>query len=134
MSYQVQVSRPVSQVIDVTETYQNKVEVTRTSGNTVTVSQSNANNIEVTAGTPTVVSVNNVKALVTAQAPVTASLVTLTAAGPQGPSFAGATFFNNTAIGNLNTGNAGAVLEWDGALFQPTQLLENDLQINGGAF
>jgi uncharacterized membrane protein len=134
MSYQIQVSRPVSQVIDVTETYQNKVEVTRTSGNTVTVSQSNANNIEVTAGTPTVVSVNNLKALVTAQAPVTASLVTLTAAGPQGPSFAGATFFNNTAIGNLNTGNAGAVLEWDGALFQPTQLLENDLQINGGAF
>ena len=134
MSYQIQVSRPVSQVIDVTETYQNKVEVTRTSGSTVTVSQSNANNIEVTAGTPTVVSVNNFKALVTTQAPVTASLVTLTAAGPQGPSFAGATFFNNTAIGNLNTGNAGAVLEWDGALFQPTQLLENDLQINGGAF
>ena len=134
MSYQIQVSRPVSQVIDVTETYQNKVEVTRTSGSTVTVSQSNANNIEVTAGTPTVVSINNVKALVTAQAPVTASLVTLTAAGPQGPSFAGATFFNNTAIGDLNTGNAGAVLEWDGALFQPTQLLENDLQINGGAF
>ena len=134
MSYQIQVSRPVSQVIDVTETYQNKVEVTRTSGSTVTVSQSNANNIEVTAGTPTVVSVNNLKALVTAQAPVTASLVTLTAAGPQGPSFAGATFFNNTAIGDLNTGNAGAVLEWDGALFQPTQLLENDLQINGGAF
>ena len=134
MSYQIQVSRPVSQVIDVTETYQNKVEVTRTSGSTVTVSQSNANNIEVTAGTPTIVSVNNVKALVTAQAPVTASLVTLTAAGPQGPSFAGATYFNNTGIGSLTSGNAGAVLEWDGALFQPTQLLENDLQINGGAF
>jgi uncharacterized membrane protein len=134
MSYQIQVSRPVSQVIDVTETYQNKVEVTRTSGNTVTVSQAIANSLVVTAGTSSIVSVSDVKALVTAQAPVTASLVTLTAAGPQGPSFAGATFFNNTAIGNLNTGNAGAVLEWDGALFQPTQLLENDLQINGGAF
>lgn len=134
MSYQIQVSRPVSQIIDVTQTYQNKVEVTKTSGNTITVSQSNANNLTVTAGTTTVVSVSEVKALVTAQAPVTTPLVTLTAAGPQGPSYAGSSFFNNNAIGNLNTGNTGAVLEWDGALFQPTQLLENNLHINGGAF
>lgn len=134
MSFQIQVSRPVSQVINVTETYQNKVEVTRTSGSTVSVSQSNANNLTVTAGTSTVVSVNDVRALVTAQAPVTTSMVTLTAAGPQGPSYAGSSFFNNNAIGSLTTGNAGAVLEWDGALFQPTQLLENNLHINGGAF
>jgi len=134
MSYQIQVSRPVSQVIDVTQTYQNSVEVTRTLGSIVSISQANANNLTVTAGTPTVVSVNDVRALITAQAPVTNAVVTLTAAGPQGPSFAGATYFNNTAIGSLNTGNAGAVLEWDGALFQPTQLLENDLTINGGSF
>ena len=134
MSNQVHVSRPVSQVIDVTETYQNKVEVTKTSGSTVTISQSNANNIEVTAGTPTVVAVNNLKALVSTQAPTTTSVVTLTAAGPQGPPFAGSSFLNQTAIANLDVGNQGAVLEWDGAIFQPTQLLENNLQINGGAF
>ena len=62
------------------------------------------------------------------------TIIEVTAPGPQGASFTGESYFNNTAIGNLNTGNAGAVLEWDGALFQPTQLLENDLQINGGAF
>ena len=62
------------------------------------------------------------------------SVVEVTAPGPQGPSFAGATYFNNSAIGNLNAGNAGAVLEWDGSLFQPTQLLENELHINGGSF
>jgi hypothetical protein len=134
MSYQVQVSRPVSQVIDVTKTYQNNLEITRTSGSTVTVSQSNANNIEVTVGVPTVVSIDSVKPLVTAQEPTTTSVVTLTAVGPQGAPFAGSSFFNRTAIANLNADNTGAVLEWDGALFQPTQLLENNLQINGGAF
>ena len=63
-----------------------------------------------------------------------ASVVEVSAPGPQGPVFTGASFFNNSAIGNLNSGNTGAVLEWDGSLFQPTQLLENDLRINGGAF
>ena len=63
-----------------------------------------------------------------------ASVVEVSAPGPQGPLFAGANFFNNSAIANLSSGNTGAVLEWDGSLFQPTQLLENDLRINGGAF
>jgi len=134
MTFQVQVSRPISKIIDVSETLQNKVDVTKPASTSVTVSQSNANKIEVQVGSPSTVTVSKTKALVTAQAPTPASVVTLTAAGPQGPSFSGATFFNVTAIGNLNNGNAGAVLEWDGSLFQPTQLLENDLRINGGAF
>lgn len=134
MTYQVQVSTPVSQVIDITENFRNKVDVTQPGRTTVTVSQENANKIEVTAGATSTVTISKTNALVEALKPSTASVVTLTAAGPQGPSFAGATFFNNTAIGNLNNGNAGAVLEWDGSLFQPTQLLENDLTLNGGAF
>lgn len=134
MTVEVHVTRPLSKIIDVSATFQNKVDVTGPTAAVVAVSESNINKIEVTVGAPSTVNVGGTKALVTAQAPPTASVVTLTAPGPQGPSFAGATFFNNTAIGNLTTGNAGTVLEWDGSLFQPTQLLENDLRINGGAF
>jgi len=134
MTLKVEVSKPLSKLIDVSTTYQNSVEVSKPPSASVSVSQLSANKIEVTVGNSSTVTVSETKALVAAQAPAPASVVTLTAAGPQGPSFAGATFFNNTAIGNLNNGNAGAVLEWDGSLFQPTQLLENDLRINGGAF
>ena len=134
MTLEVKVTRPLSAIIDVTKTYQNKVDVSNPASASVLVSQQNANKIEVTVGSPSAVTVSETKALVTAKAPTTAAVVTLTAPGPQGPSFTGATFFNNTAIGNLNAGNQGAVLEWDGTLFQPTQLLENDLTLNGGSF
>ena len=134
MTAEVKVTRPLNKLIDVSTTVQNELVVNKPASATVKVSPSSANKIEVTVGSSSAVNVTKTTALVTAQAPATASVVTLTAAGPQGPSFAGETFFNNTAIGNLNNGNAGAVLEWDGSLFQPTQLLENDLRINGGAF
>lgn len=134
MTIEVKVTRPLSTIIDVTRTFQNKVDVSKPASASVLVSQQNANKIEVTVGSPSTVTVSETNALVTAQSASTANVVTLTAPGPQGPSFAGATFFNNTAIGNLNAGNQGAVLEWDGTLFQPTQLLENDLTLNGGAF
>ena len=134
MTFQVHVTKPLNKLINVSATFQNEVVVNKPPSASVEVSRSNANKLEVTVGATSAVTVSETKALVTAQAPASASTVTLTAAGPQGPSFAGATFFNNTAIGNLTNGNAGAVLEWDGSLFQPTQLLENDLRINGGAF
>ncbi len=134
MTNKVQVIRPVSQLINITESFQNKLEVTKAAQATVSVSQVQSNKIDVTVGTPSTVTVSETNASVVTQPQGTAAVVTLTAAGPQGPSFAGATFFNNTAIGNLNNGNAGAVLEWDGSLFQPTQLLENDLTLNGGNF
>jgi hypothetical protein len=134
MTSKVQILRPVSQLINITENFQNKLEVTKAPKANVTVSQTESNKIEVTVGSASAVAVSNINASVVTQTQGAASVVTLTAAGPQGPSFAGATFFNNTAIGNLNNGNAGAVLEWDGSLFQPTQLLENDLTLNGGNF
>ena len=134
MTIQVKVTRPLSKIIDLTQTYQNKVDVTKPASASVLVSQQNANSIEVTVGSQSTVTVSKTNTLVEAQKSSTASVVTLTAAGPQGPPYAGANFFNNTAIGNLNNGNAGAVLEWDGSLFQPTQLLENDLTITGGNF
>ena len=34
----------------------------------------------------------------------------------------------------LNSGDIGKVLEWDGSSFTPTNELENDLTITGGAF
>ena len=134
MTAEVKVTRPLNKLIDVSTTFQNELVVNKPASATVKISPSSANKIEITVGSSSAVNVSKTSALVTAQAPATASVVTLTAAGPQGPSFAGATFFNNTAIGNLNNGNAGAVLEWDGSLFQPTQLLENDLTLNGGNF
>lgn len=89
----VQVSRPLSSVIRITET-ETQVEVRRP----------------------------------------TTNVVTLTAQGPQGPSFAGSQFLDTTAIEALNSGDIGKVLEWDGNIFAPTDELENDLTITGGAF
>ena len=61
-------------------------------------------------------------------------IVEVTAPGPQGPPFAGSTFFNTAAIGALTSGNRGQVLEFDGTQFSPTDELENDLTITGGNF
>ena len=62
------------------------------------------------------------------------TVVEVTAPGPQGPPFAGSTFFNTAAIGALTSGDVGQVLEFDGARFSPTNELENDLTITGGNF
>lgn len=64
----------------------------------------------------------------------TTKILEVTAPGPQGPPFAGSTFFNTAAIGALTSGDVGQVLEFDGAQFSPTNELENDLTITGGNF
>lgn len=63
-----------------------------------------------------------------------AKVVQITDTGPQGPPFAGATFFNVDAISQLDATDIGKVVAWDGSEFQPTNILENDLTISGGAF
>ena len=62
------------------------------------------------------------------------SVVKAIAVGPQGPPFAGSTFFDTAAIGTLTSGDVGKVLEFDGTQFSPTNELENDLTITGGNF
>lgn len=63
-----------------------------------------------------------------------AKVVQITDTGPQGPPFAGATFFNVDAISQLDATDIGKVVAWDGTEFQPTNILENELTISGGAF
>ena len=62
------------------------------------------------------------------------SVVKATAPGPQGPPFVGSSFFDLGAIGALNSGDIGKVLKFDGTNFIPTNELETNLTINGGAF
>jgi hypothetical protein len=61
-------------------------------------------------------------------------IVEITTAGPQGPPFAGAQFFDTTAIGALTSGDTGALLAWNGNVFEPVNELSNNLTIAGGAF
>ena len=63
-----------------------------------------------------------------------AKVVQITDTGPQGPPFSGATFFNVDAISQLDATDIGKVVAWDGTEFQPTNILENELTISGGAF
>ena len=63
-----------------------------------------------------------------------AEVVQVVATGPQGPPFTGANFFNVDAIASLGVADTGKVVAWDGTEFQPTNILENDLTISGGAF
>ena len=63
-----------------------------------------------------------------------AKVVQITDTGPQGPPFSGATFFNVDAISQLDAADIGKVVAWDGSEFQPTNILENELTISGGAF
>lgn len=134
MTYQVQVARPVSKLINLTEVHQNKVEVTRVAKTNVSVTQGTPTSLAITAGAASALTVNSLKVQVSAQPPVNTSTVTVIAAGPQGPPFVGANFFDNVGIGNLTASAEGALLSWDGELFRPTQTLENNLTINGGAF
>ena len=64
----------------------------------------------------------------------TTNIVETITPGPQGPPFAGSSFFNTTAIGALTSGDVGHVLEFDGSQFTPTKELDNDLTITGGNF
>jgi hypothetical protein len=91
------------------------------------------NQVQVSRTLSSVLKVTETETSVEVKKPVT-NVVTLTAQGPQGPSFAGSQFFDTTAIEALNSGDIGKVLEWDGNNFTPTNELENDLTITGGAF
>lgn len=61
-------------------------------------------------------------------------IIEVATAGPQGPPFAGAQYFNTAAIGALTSGDAGTILSWDGQLFSPTNELSKNLTLAGGAF
>lgn len=58
----------------------------------------------------------------------------IAARGPQGPAFAGSTYFDTTAIGALTSGDTGTLLQWGGTAFVPTNELNENLTITGGAF
>lgn len=91
------------------------------------------NRVQVSRPLSSLIQVTNTDTQVEVTKPTT-NVVTLTAQGPQGPSFAGSQFFDVNAIDALNSGDQGQVLEWNGSLFTPTDELENDLTITGGAF
>lgn len=61
-------------------------------------------------------------------------IVKVTSVGPQGPPFVGSNFFDVGAIGALSASDVGKVLKFDGTNFIPTNELETNLTINGGAF
>lgn len=91
------------------------------------------NQVQVSRTLSSVLKVTETETSVEVKRPVT-NVVTLTAQGPQGPSSAETGYFNIAAIDALNSGDIGKVLEWDGSTFSPTNELENDLTITGGAF
>ena len=61
-------------------------------------------------------------------------IVQIATAGPQGPPFAGAQYFDTTAIGALTSGDNGTLLAWSGSVFVPVKELSTNLTIAGGAF
>lgn len=91
------------------------------------------NQVQVSRTLSSVLKVTEMETSVEVRKPVT-NVVTLTAQGPQGPSSAEVGLFNIAAMEALNSGDIGKVLEWDGDSFTPTNELENDLTITGGAF
>ncbi|MDP6190481.1 MAG: hypothetical protein QF872_06705 [Gammaproteobacteria bacterium] len=90
--------------------------------------------VQVTPALSSVIRVAETDTQVTVTQASSASVVTLTATGPQGPSFAGESFMNTVAIEALTSGDQGKVLEWDGSAFSPTNVLDDDLTLYGGAF
>jgi hypothetical protein len=91
------------------------------------------NQVQVSRTLSSVLKVTESETSVEVRKPVT-HVVTLTAQGPQGPSSAELGYFDIAALDALNSGDIGKVLEWDGTTFIPTNELENDLTITGGAF
>ena len=118
---QVVLNKSVSAVnVSQTET---KVTVTRGAGTTVVAQVLSKPAVSVTATAPSL----NIQQ-------GQSQVVEVVATGPQGPPFTGATFFNVDAISQLDATDIGKVVAWDGTEFQPTNILENDLTISGGAF
>lgn len=81
-----------------------------------------------------VVKVTETDSQVTITRAPNANVVTITAPGPQGPPFVGSSFFDVGAISVLSSVDIGKVLKFDGTNFIPTNELETNLTINGGAF
>mgnify|MGYP005625106633 CR=1 FL=1 len=90
--------------------------------------------IQVTPTLSSVIKVTETDSQVTITRAQNASVVTTIATGPQGPPFVGSNFFDLGAITALNSGDIGKVLKFDGTNFIPTNELETNLTINGGAF
>ena len=90
--------------------------------------------VQVSPTLSSVVKVTETDSQVTITKATNASVVTVTATGPQGPSFAGSSFMDTAAIDALTSGDQGKVLEWNGSVFTPTNVLDDDLTLHGGAF
>jgi multidrug efflux pump subunit AcrB len=90
--------------------------------------------VQVTPTLSSVVKVTETDSQVTITRAPSANVVTVTATGPQGPSFAGSSFMDTAAIDALTSGDQGKVLEWNGSVFSPTNVLDDDLTLHGGAF
>jgi multidrug efflux pump subunit AcrB len=90
--------------------------------------------VQVTPTLSSVVRVTETDSQVTITRAPNANVVTVTATGPQGPSFAGSSFMDTAAIDALTSGDQGKVLEWNGSVFSPTNVLDDDLTLHGGAF
>lgn len=90
--------------------------------------------VQVTPTLSSVVRVTETDSQVTITRATSANVVTVTATGPQGPSFAGSSFMDTAAIDALTSGDQGKVLEWNGSVFSPTNVLDDDLTLHGGAF
>ena len=90
--------------------------------------------VQVTPALSSVVKVAETDSQVTITRAPSANVLTVTATGPQGPSFAGSSFMDTAAIDALTSGDQGKVLEWNGSVFSPTNVLDDDLTLHGGAF
>ena len=90
--------------------------------------------VQVTPTLSSVVRVTETDSQVTITRATSANVVTVTATGPQGPSFAGSSFMDTAASDALTSGDQGKVLEWNGSVCSPTNVLDDDLTLHGGAF
>ena len=90
--------------------------------------------VQVSPTLSSVVRVTETENQVTVTRSTTANVVSVTATGPQGPSCAGSSFMDTAAIDALTSGDQGKVLEWNGSVFTPTDVLDDDLTLHGGAF
>ena len=74
--------------------------------------------VQVSPTLSSVVRVTETENQVTVTRSTSANVVSVTATGPQGPSFAGSSFMDTAAIDALTSGDQGKVLEWNGSVFK----------------
>tara|TARA_Y100000004_G_scaffold108974_1_gene122218 strand:- start:273 stop:602 length:330 start_codon:yes stop_codon:yes gene_type:complete len=107
----------------------------------LTVSPNSASNIVVSGTTTQAVVQAEQNQTVVSQTVATVEVqqqavqtVEISAVGPQGPPFAGSTFFDTAAIATLTSSDTGTLLTWDGTKYAPSNVLNENLTIAGGAF